>query len=222
MAKISKRFKSALEAFPESLSVSEAVDFFYNDYIGKLSSKNTDESIDLSVNLTKQFNPSRDSVNGSIVPPNGLGKDRKVVALVPEDMEQDALNAGAVMANLDELLAKISGGFVDFNACVAHPSVMSKIAKVARVLGPRGLMPTAKNGMVNADIKTSIKNAVNGVCVYKANKCGCINFKIASVKMDKEKVLENINVALSELSGNQFFAYASISTTFSPGIRLIK
>ena len=112
------------------------------------------ESIDIAVNLGIDAKQSDQAVKGSVLLPHGSGKKIKIIVFTGnEDLQKTAIESGALMAGLEDLIAKIEGGFLDFDCCIATPDVMQKISKVARKLGPRGLMPSPKNGTVTNDIK---------------------------------------------------------------------
>ena len=121
------------------------------------------ESIDIAVNLGIDAKQSDQTVKGSVLLPNGSGnKVRVIVFTSNEDVKKSALEAGAILAGLEDLVLKIEGGFLDFDCCVATPDVMQKISKIARKLGPRGLMPSPKNGTVTTDVKKAVSDALKG------------------------------------------------------------
>jgi large subunit ribosomal protein L1 len=219
----SKRLRGAYALFnnTSSYSLEEAVGIL-EKYKTSFASKKYSESVDLSFGILKSFDSNKDSISGSLILPNGLGRAVRVIALVSPDNEQEALNAGAEKAGLDSLMAEIVAGYIDFDVCVATPDIMSKIAKVAKILGPRGLMPSAKNGMLTKDFVKAIHSAKKGISMYKVSKNRCMNFKVGSLSMSHKDIKENLEFALSEIKTNSkgFVSKVSISTTHGPSIVL--
>ncbi len=157
------------------------------------------ESVDVAINLGVSNQPDQ-MVRGSILLPCGLGKKLKVVVFVANDEQRKlALETGAFMAGLDDLIAKIEGGFVGFDCCIATPDVMQKISKVAKKLGPRGLMPSPKNGTVTTDIVKSITEALKGRVDFKNDKAGTIHCSIGRVDFDTKSLVENANSLLKAI-----------------------
>jgi large subunit ribosomal protein L1 len=186
------------------------------------------ESIDVAVNLGIDAKQSDQSVKGSILLPHGSGKKVRVIVLTAnEDQKNVALEAGAVLAGLDDVLAKIDGGFLDFDCCVATPDVMPKISKIAKKLGPRGLMPSPKNGTVTADVKKAVSDALKGKVDFKNDKAGTVHCMIGKVDFDTKNLLENaqsvikaIKAAKPEASKGKFFKEFFLSSTMGPSVQV--
>ncbi len=150
------------------------------------------ESVDIAVNLGIDAKQSDQSVKGSVLLPNGSGKKVRVVVFAAnEEQKKSALEAGAILAGLEDLVAKIEGGFLDFDCCVATPDVMQKISKVAKKLGPRGLMPSPKNGTVTADVKKAVSDALKGKVDFKNDKAGTVHCLVGKVDFEAQALLEN-------------------------------
>lgn len=186
------------------------------------------ESVDLAVNLGIDAKQSDQSVKGSILLPNGSGKVVKVVAFVANDEQKKiALESGAIFAGLEDLISKIEGGFYDFDCCIATPDVMQKISKIARKLGPRGLMPSPKNGTVTNDIKTAIANALKGKVDFKNDKSGIVHCMVGKIDFDSNSLLENIQSVLKaikdskpESSKGKFIKHFYLNTTMGPSVEV--
>jgi large subunit ribosomal protein L1 len=140
------------------------------------------ESVDIAANLGIDAKQSDQTVKGSVLLPNGSGKKVRVIVFAGnDDQKKIALDAGAIFAGLEDLVAKIEGGFLDFDCCVATPDVMQKISKVAKKLGPRGLMPSPKNGTVTSDIKKAVADALKGKIDFKNDKAGTVHCLVGKV-----------------------------------------
>lgn len=186
------------------------------------------ESVDVAIVLGIDAKQSDQAVKGSVLLPNGLGKDVKVVAFVANDEQKNiALESGAIYAGLEDLIQKIEEGFYGFDCCVATPDVMQKISKVARKLGPRGLMPSPKNGTVTNDIKLAISDAKKGKVDFKNDKSGIVHCMLGKVDFSEDKLFENFNVLLKSVKDaksdsvkGKFIKTLYISTTMGPSVEI--
>lgn len=186
------------------------------------------ESLDIAINLGIDAKQSDQTVKGSVLLPNGSGKKVKVIAFVAnEDQKKIALEAGASLAGLEDLVAKIEGGFLDFDCCVATPDVMQKISKIAKKLGPRGLMPSPKNGTVTTDVKKAISDALKGKVDFKNDKAGTVHCLVGKIDFDNSALIENIKAVLKavkdskpEGSKGRFIKEFYLSTTMGPSVQV--
>jgi large subunit ribosomal protein L1 len=186
------------------------------------------ESVDLSINLNIDAKQSDQGVRGSVLLPNGSGKKVRVVAFVAnENKKKEAIDAGAVFAGLEDLVAKIEGGFLDFDYCVATPDVMSKIGKVAKILGPRGYMPSPKNGSVTADIKKAVEEALKGKVNFKNDKAGIVHcltgkvdFSVENLAANVKEVLKVIKDAKPEGAKGKFIKKVHLSSTMGASVEI--
>lgn len=186
------------------------------------------ESVDISVNLGIDAKQSDQSVKGSILLPNGSGKKIRVIVFAANDNQRnDALEAGATMAGLEDLVAKIEGGFLDFDCCIATPDVMQKISKVAKKLGPRGLMPSPKNGTVTTDVKKAVTEALKGKADFKNDKAGTVHCQVGKVDFSVESLMENIRAVVKaikdakpESSKGKFIREFYLNTTMGPSVKV--
>lgn len=186
------------------------------------------ESIDVALNLGIDAKQSDQAVKGSIMLPHGSGKKVRVIVFTGnEDQKKTALEAGAILAGLDELLVKVEGGFLDFDCCVATPDVMPKISKLAKKLGPRGLMPSPKNGTVTPDVKKAVTDAMKGKINFKNDKGGTVHCMIGKVDFDAKNLLENVQSAVKaiksskpESSKGKFIRELYLSSTMGPSVQV--
>ena len=186
------------------------------------------ESLDIAINLGIDAKQSSQSIKGSALLPNGSGKDVRVIVFTDSEEEQAlALKEGAKIAGLDDLIKKISEGFLDFDCCVATPSVMSKISKVAKKLGPRGLMPSPKNGTVTTDIKKAVSDALKGKIDFKNDKAGTVHCLAGKINFETKALIENVETLLKaiketkpESSKGKFIKELFLSTTMGPSVQI--
>jgi large subunit ribosomal protein L1 len=186
------------------------------------------ESVDIAVNLGIDAKQSDQTVKGSILLPNGSGKKVKVIVFAAnEDQRKEALEAGAFMVGLEDLVAKIEAGFLDFDCCVATPDVMQKISKVAKKLGPRGLMPSPKNGTVTADVQKAVSEALKGKINFKNDKAGTVHCLIGKVDFEANALIENIKAVIKavkdvkpESSKGKFIKELYLNTTMGPSVKV--
>jgi len=150
-----------------------------------------DASVDMSVRLGVDPKKANQMVRGTVSLPHGIGKSVTVLALVTPDKEDEAREAGADYVGLDEFITKIQGGWTDIDVIITMPSVMPKIGRLGRVLGPRGLMPNPKSGTVTDDIKDAVTSVKAGKIDFKVDKYGIINTTIGRVSFSEEKIAEN-------------------------------
>ncbi|MDX2082903.1 MAG: 50S ribosomal protein L1 [Rickettsiales bacterium] len=172
--------------------------------LSELKKRKFVESVDIAVNLGIDAKQSDQLVKGSILLPNGSGKKVKVIVFSGNEAQQKAaLEAGAQFAGLDDLVAKVEGGFLDFDCCIATPDVMQKISKVAKKLGPRGLMPSPKNGTVTTDVQKAVLDALKGKVNFKNDKAGTVHCLVGKVNFETQKLLENTKVVIKAIKDSK-------------------
>jgi large subunit ribosomal protein L1 len=186
------------------------------------------ESVDLALNLGIDAKQSDQAVKGSVLLPQGSGRKVRVIVFTSnEDQKKIALSSGAIEAGLEELVAKIESGFLDFDCCVATPDVMQKISKIARKLGPRGLMPSPKNGTVTTDIKKAVSDALKGKVDFKNDKAGTIHCMVGKVNFETASLLENATAVIKAIkdskpdsSKGKFIRELYVSSTMGPSVKI--
>ena len=184
-----------------------------------------DETVELSVNLLVDPRQSSQTVRGTLNLPHGSGK--KVNVVVFTDKPDDALAAGAEHAGLEDLIKKVQDGWTAFDVAIATPEAMKQVRTIARVLGPRGLMPNPKSGTVTNDINDAIQAVKAGRVEFKMDKTGSMAVVVGKRSFSKQQIVENAQAALDEIGKSRpegfkgrFIKSISISSTMSPGIRL--
>jgi large subunit ribosomal protein L1 len=186
-----------------------------------------DSSVDVHVKLGVDPKKADQAIRGTVSLPHGTGKTKRVLVLCTPDKEADALAAGADYVGLDEYVAKIEGGWVDVDVIVATPSVMPKIGKLGKVLGPRNLMPNPKTGTVTNDVAAAVTEVKGGKIAFKVDKAGIVHASIGRVSFSPEKIAENATELINALikakptsAKGIYLRSISIASTMSPGIAL--
>jgi large subunit ribosomal protein L1 len=186
-----------------------------------------DESLEVAVRLGVDPRQADQMVRGSVLLPNGTGKTVRVLAFVKGEKAKEATEAGADYVGDDELIAKVEGGWLDFDSVVATPDMMAKVGKLGRVLGPRGMMPNPKVGTVANDIATAVKQIKSGMVEFRVEKAGIIHSGIGKKSFEAEKLLENMKALLDALmkakpstSKGVYVRSVAVSTTMGPGIKV--
>jgi len=184
-----------------------------------------DESIDLAVNLGIDPRKSDQIVRGAVVLPHGIGKKIRVLVFAKGEKEKEAIDAGADYAGSEDLVEKISKGWLDFDKAVATPDIMGLVGKLGKILGPRGLMPNPKLGTVTFDIVRAVKEIKAGKVEYKAEKAGIVHVPIGKVSFASKKLRENVKAIIDSIvkakpatSKGKYLKKLSISSTMGPGI----
>lgn len=218
----SKRYLEAFETVDtlKDYEIDEAISILQG-----FSPAKFDETVELSFRLGVDPRQSDQMIRGTVSLPNGSGK--KVVVAVFTDDEQTALDAGADFAGLKELIAKVQGGWMDFDVAVATPAAMKEVRSIARVLGPRGLMPNPKSGTVTDDVAKAINEVKAGRVEYKMDKTANMGVPVGKRSFDAVKIKENIETVIQAVvkarpTGfrGRFILSASVSSTMSPGVSL--
>lgn len=222
MAFISKKRKVAETKVDgnKSYSLKEA-----SALVKQISTCKFDASVDLHVRLGVDPKKADQAIRGTVTLPHGTGKTKKVLVLCTPDKEAEARSAGADYVGLDEFVTKIEGGWVDVDVIIATPSVMPKIGKLGKVLGPRNLMPNPKTGTVSNDVAGAVNEVKGGKIAFKVDKAGIIHASIGRVSFTPEKIAENSQELLNAIirakpssSKGIYLRGISMASTMSPGI----
>ncbi len=184
-----------------------------------------DASVDIHVRLGVDPKKADQAIRGTVSLPHGTGKTKKVLVLCTPDKEADARAAGADYVGLDEYVTKIEGGWVDVDVIIATPSVMPKIGKLGKILGPRNLMPNPKTGTVTNDVASAVNEVKGGKIAFKVDKAGIIHASIGRVSFSPEKITENSNELISAIvrakpssAKGTYLKSVFMASTMSPGI----
>lgn len=186
-----------------------------------------DETVDVAVRLGVDPRHSDQMVRGTVVLPNGLGKEVKVLVFAKGEKEKEALDAGADFAGNNDLLEKIQGGWYGFDKAVATPDVMGIVGKIGRILGPRGLMPNAKTGTVTFDVAKAVNELKAGKIDFRVEKAGIVHVPVGKVSFGLEKLVENISAFIETIvklkpasSKGTYMKSVTLSTTMGPGVKV--
>jgi large subunit ribosomal protein L1 len=222
MAQQSKKYKKAHEALDSNklYSVQEGV-----AKVASLAYARFDESADAAVVLG--INPARgeEAVRGAVTLPHGSGRTIKILVFAKGQYADEAEKAGADYVGAEDLIARIESGWLDFNYALATPDLMGMVGKVARLLGPRGLLPNKKNGTVTFDVASTIKELKQGRLFFKNDKAGIVHFSFGKLSQGPAHLADNLTAFIKALSANKpssskgkFIRKVTISSTMGPGI----
>ncbi|ELZ4684719.1 50S ribosomal protein L1 [Enterococcus faecalis] len=224
MAKKSKKMQEALKKVDatRAYSVEEAVALAKDTNIAKF-----DATVEVAYKLNVDPKKADQQIRGAVVLPNGTGKTQTVLVFAKGEKAKEAEAAGADFVGDDDMVAKIQGGWFDFDVVVATPDMMATVGKLGRVLGPKGLMPNPKTGTVTMDVTKAVEEVKAGKVTYRVDKAGNIHVPIGKVSFDNEKLVENFNTindvllkAKPSTAKGQYIKNISVTTTFGPGIHV--
>ena len=186
-----------------------------------------DETVDVAVRLGVDPRHADQMVRGTVILPNGLGKEVKVLVFTKGEKEKEALDAGADFIADEETIEKIKNGWFGFDKAIATPDMMGTVGKLGRILGPRGLMPNAKTGTVTFELEKAINEVKSGKIDFRVEKAGIIHVPVGKVSFGAEKLVENVRAFLDKLtalkpasSKGTYFKSISVSSTMGPGIKV--
>ena len=186
-----------------------------------------DESVDVAVRLGIDPKQSDQQVRGAIALPHGLGKNVRVIVFAKGPKENEAKNAGADYVGADDLVEKINGGWLEFDKCIASPDMMATVSKVAKVLGPRGLMPNPKVGTVTMNVGEAVIAEKKGKLDFRVDKAGIVHASIGRKSMGASKLKDNFDAFIQAIvkakpatSKGVYLRSLSVASTMGPGIRL--
>jgi len=221
---ISKKRKAA------NAKVDSTKQYALSDAMALIKEVNTtkfDASVDLHIRLGVDPRKADQALRGTVTLPHGTGKTKRVAVFCTPDKEQEAKDAGADFVGLDELVAKVQGGWTDFDVAVAMPQTMAKIGRIGRVLGPRGLMPNPKTGTVTMDIGAAIKDVKGGKISFRVDKYGIIHSSIGRVSFDANKLADNAQEVLGTINKMKpasakgiYMKSVTVASTMSPGVKV--
>ena len=188
-----------------------------------------DSSVDLDIRLGVDPRKADQMVRGIATLPHGTGKDKRVLVLCTPDKEEEAKSAGADYVGLDEYITKIEGGWTDVDVIITMPTVMAKVGRLGRILGPRGLMPNPKAGTVTLEVGKAVQEVKAGKIDFKVDKFGIIHTSVGKVSFTPEKIKENalelvqiIAKLKPSAAKGTYFRSITLSSTMSPGIKIDK
>jgi large subunit ribosomal protein L1 len=224
MAKISKNRKAVLAKYsPEKeYSLEDA-----SKLVKEITFTKFDSSVDVDIRLGVDPKKSDQMVRGVVALPHGIGKVVRVLVLCTPDKVQEAKDAGAEYAGLDEFLQKIEGGWTDIDVIICTPTVMAKVGKLGKILGPRGLMPNPKSGTVTLEVGKAVKEVKAGKIDFKIDKQGIIHVSVGKASFSADKIRDNVAEMINVVAKlkpasakGTYFQRITLSTTMSPGIAI--
>jgi large subunit ribosomal protein L1 len=219
-----KRFRAALTAQTKltSPTLTDAVEF-----VRKFATAKFDETVEISARLGVDPKYADQMVRGTVVLPHGTGKSVRVLVFAKGEKIREAEEAGADIAGAEDLVKKVTEGFVDFDRAIATPDMMAEVGKLGRVLGPRGLMPNPKAGTVTFDLAKAVKEVKGGKIEFRVDKGGNLHVPIGKASFDTPKLEENIRVFLTEVARlkpaaakGAYLKTVTLSSTMGPGVRI--
>ncbi|MCC6722730.1 MAG: 50S ribosomal protein L1 [Bacteroidia bacterium] len=222
--KVTKNRKSVLTKYDKtkSYSLKEATQI-----VKDISFTKFDSSVDIDVKLGVDPRQANQMVRGSVSLPHGTGKQIKVLVLCTPDKEEEAKAAGADFVGLDDYIEKISGGWVDVDVIITMPSIMGKLGKLGKILGPRNLMPNPKTGTVTIEIGKAVQATKAGKIDFKVDKTGIIHTSVGKTSFNPDKIFENAKEVLDTIvklkptsSKGTYMKGITLSSTMSPGIKI--
>lgn len=220
-----KRYENALKSFDKlkAYTPSEAMEKVVANANAKF-----DETIELHVKLGVDGRNADQQVRGVVVLPHGTGKTVRVLVIAKGDKADEAVKAGADYVGAEEIVAKIQGGWLDFDVAITTPDMMGLVGRIARVLGPKGLMPNPKSGTVTMDVKKAISDVKAGKVEYRLDKTNNVHVILGKASFGKEKLEDNYNTVIEALvkakpaaAKGQYFKNISLSSSMGPGVKVV-
>jgi large subunit ribosomal protein L1 len=224
MTKLTKNKKAVLAKYDKNkvYTLKEAT-----EVVKTITFTKFDASVDIDVKLGVDPRQANQMVRGSVSLPHGTGKQVKVLVLCTPDKEEEAKNAGADFVGLDDYIDKISGGWVDVDVIITMPSIMGKLGRLGKILGPRNLMPNPKTGTVTMDIAKAVQDVKAGKIDFKVDKTGIIHTAVGKVSFNPDKIFDNAKEVIDTIgklkpsaSKGTYFKSITMSSSMSPGIKI--
>ncbi len=222
MSKTSKAYRAAAEKIDKDKLYSplEAATL-----AKETSSTKTDATVEVAVRLGVDPRKADQMVRGTVNLPHGTGKTARVIVFAAGDKANEAVAAGADEVGAEDLIERIQGGWLDFDAAIATPDQMAKVGRIARILGPRGLMPNPKTGTVTTDVTKAVNEIKGGKINFRVDKASNLHFVIGKASFDQKQLVENYGAAVDEIlrakpsaAKGRYLKKVTVSTTTGPGI----
>jgi large subunit ribosomal protein L1 len=197
------------------------------ELVRTLSKRNFDETVEAAFKLGVDPRKADQMIRGAVSLPNGTGKSVRVAVFAQGPAAQEAKDAGADVVGADDLVDRISGGFLDFDIAIATPDLMGKVGKLGRLLGPRGLMPNPKTGTVTPDVGQAVTDFKGGRIEYRTDRYGNVHMPIGKASFTQKALVENYQAGIDELmrvkpaaSKGRYLKSVTLSSTMGPGVRV--
>ncbi len=195
--------------------------------VQKIKFAQFDETVALSIRLGVDPKHADQMVRGTVVLPHGLGKSKKVLVIAAVDKQKEAEDAGADIVGGEELVDKIAGGWIDFDAVVATPDMMRVVGKLGKVLGPRGLMPNPKTGTVTPNVAQAVKEIKAGKVEFRVDKTGIVHAPVGKISFPPQSLIDNATALLESIvkakppaAKGKYFRSITVSSTMGPGVKV--
>jgi large subunit ribosomal protein L1 len=195
--------------------------------VQKIKFAKFDETVALSIRLGVDPKHADQMVRGTVVLPHGLGKSKRVLVIAAADKQKEAEEAGADIVGGEELVDKIAGGWIDFDAVVATPDMMRVVGKLGKVLGPRGLMPNPKTGTVTPNVAQAVKEIKAGKVEFRVDKTGIVHAPVGKTSFAAENLIANASALLESIvkakppaAKGKYFRSVTVSSTMGPGVKV--
>ncbi len=223
MSKIGKKFAAARQQVPDRPhTIEDAVPLMQKVKFAKF-----DETVELALRLGVDPKHADQMVRGTVVLPHGLGKSKRVLAIAGGEKQKEAQDAGADVVGGEEIVDKIQGGWMEFDAVVATPDMMRAVGKLGKVLGPRGLMPNPKTGTVTFEIAKAVKEIKAGKVEFRVDKTGIVHAPIGKTSFPTQSLVENAHALVDSVvkakpsaAKGKYLRSATMSSTMGPGIAI--
>jgi large subunit ribosomal protein L1 len=219
-----KNYKNSLAQVDreELLTIPEALEKVKN-----LSTAKFDETVELAVRLGVDPRRAEQIVRGTLSLPAGTGKTNRVAVFAAGEAAQAARDAGADEVGAEDLVAKVAGGFLDFDVAIATPDLMGQVGGLGRVLGPRGLMPNPKTGTVTMDVAKAVTEFKGGRVEYRTDKIGNVQLRVGKVSFSKDDLVRNVQAVMDEIvrvkpasAKGRYIMSVTVSSTMGPGVKI--
>ncbi|MDR6226974.1 50S ribosomal protein L1 [Desmospora profundinema] len=224
MAKHGKKYQESLKKIDreQTYEVEEALRL-----VKEVAPAKFDETVEAAFRLGIDTKRADQQVRGAVVLPHGTGKTKRVLVFAKGEKAKEAEQAGADYVGEEDLVNKVTQGWLDFDVVIATPDMMGQVGKLGRILGPRGLMPNPKTGTVTFEVAKAVEEVKAGKIEYRADKAGNVHAPIGKVSFDTDKLAENFQVLIDTLvkakpaaAKGQYVKNASVSSTMGPGVRI--
>ena len=224
MARHGKKYRAVKEKArsKEYYELTEAIEFLKENKTAKF-----DESLEIAMRLGVNPRHADQIVRGTVSLPHGTGKTKVVAVFTQGEKLKEAEDAGADFVGSDDLVEKVQGGWLDFDAAIATPDFMGKVGRLGRVLGPRGLMPNPKTGTVTMDVAKAIKEIKGGKIAFRVDKAGIIHASVGRLSFDVEKLTENAKVLIDTIikmkpaaAKGTYLLNIAVTSTMGVGLKL--
>lgn len=219
-----KNYKNALAQVDreELLTIPEAL-----EKVKTLSTAKFDETVELAIRLGVDPRKAEQIVRGTLSLPAGTGKTNRVAVFAAGEAAQAARDAGADIVGAEDLVAKVAGGFLDFDVAIATPDLMGQVGGLGRVLGPRGLMPNPKTGTVTMDVAKAVTEFKGGRVEYRTDKIGNVQLRVGKVSFTREDLVRNVQAVIDEIvrvkpasAKGRYIMSITVSSTMGPGVKI--